>query len=103
MACLLSQTEYLIWERRWKRSLRELLDTYANKPQLAALTMDHLCGQGARTKPQEQAANIPEPALRDVKQAALAALQSIPAAVFPMAHFTQVVQGRTEPFINFVE
>lgn len=83
MACLLSQTEYLLWERTWKRSLKDLLATYQSNPQFGGLTLDHLCGQGVWTKPQDQVANIPEAVLHNLKQAALRALQITSAAVTP--------------------
>lgn len=93
MACLLSQTEYLLWERTRKTALQDLLASYQSDPQLAALTLDHLCGQDAWIKPQEQAANIPEVALQDIKQAAQRAVFLTPTAATRYIHFTQVLQG----------
>lgn len=99
--CSACQTEYLLWERTWKKALQDLLASYQSDPQLAVLTLDHLCREKDWTKPQDQAAN--ESVLQDLKQAAQRALFLTPSTAAPKTHFTQVLQGRSEPFVEFVE
>lgn len=58
-ACLLTPTEYLLWEQTWKRSLQPLLielcrnrDTAVDAKQ-SVITLDHLCGEGDWREPRE--------------------------------------------------
>lgn len=79
------KAEYLLWERTWKKQLRDLLLTYQRDLAKAHLTMDQLCGEGQLSKPQDQAANLPEPIPSDIKIAAHRAL-----SLTPMASFTHI-------------
>lgn len=55
ISCLLSPAEYMIWERAWKKQLRQLLEIYHKDNNLAIVTIDQLCGEGDFEKAFEQA------------------------------------------------
>lgn len=103
MGCLLSLAEYIIWERVWKKHLRQLIDKYANNPSLAQLTMEHLCGEGNFNKPSDQAQAIPESVLKDIKHTAEISLLNTHKDATPPLNFPNIKQEPNATFTKFVD
>lgn len=103
MSCLLSPSEYMLWERSWKRLLQDLLQSYQRDPNRANLTFDQLCGQGDFMKPQDQIRVLSELILDDVKRSAEKALMLTPCRSTPSHHFSTIKQAFDEPFMKFID
>lgn len=89
MKGLLGIPQVWVWERQWKRLLRELLDTYKGNRHLAFLTMDHLSGED-QSKGQDQADRIPVDVLKGIKEMALKAFSSMPAPGAPSEDLSSI-------------
>lgn len=101
MASLLDKPELWVWERAWKRRVRNLLSSYENDQRRAFLTMDHLWGEGDFEKAQDQADTIPAEVLKDIKEAAHKALLSLPTPGVPSSNFVSVKQVPGKNFFDF--
>ncbi|XP_031958111.1 endogenous retrovirus group K member 8 Gag polyprotein-like [Corvus moneduloides] len=108
--CLLTPTEYLLWEQTWKRSLQAVLiklcrcrDTAVDADK-SALTFDHLCGEGNWKEPGEQARILPKVVLVRIMGAAENAFLSLPAPTpeAPKSYLT-IKQAPNQSFIEFVD
>lgn len=102
LSCLLSPAEFILWERHWKKQLRDLLPRYRGNQNRAHLTLDHLCREGDYDKPQDQATDIPELVLEDIKRAAKRALLLTPSDSTPTQAFSNIKQGLEESFMQFI-
>ncbi|XP_064260287.1 uncharacterized protein LOC135290292 [Passer domesticus] len=102
MTMLLSSAEYALWEMRWKRLLNQLLKDYAGDQTQAALTVDHLAGQGAHADQNNQAENLSQAVLNDIKDAAGKALLQVPNGNKPSLDFADTTEDPTEPCMKFL-
>lgn len=91
---LLTLTQYAVLMVQWKRGLENLIATYAGHANqaLAALTIDHLAGEGAHTDPNGQAKLLRE-ALQDITEAAHLAFLKVPDAKTLQQSFINIKQG----------
>ena len=107
-ACLLTQAEYLLWERTWKRLLQELLPELLQSPDCAIdadnnnISMDHLCSEGTRSQARAHSEKIAEPVLEHVKRAAEMAFILMPTKE-PKQSYVNIEQSPFEAFIDVVE
>ncbi|XP_014118271.1 PREDICTED: uncharacterized protein LOC106628956 [Pseudopodoces humilis] len=99
----LSQAEYMLWERQWKKHLKQLADAYAKDANKPNLTLEQLAGEGDFQKPRDQARDLPEAALHDITNAAKTSLFVTPDDKVPTQSFTNIKQGASESFIKFVD
>lgn len=103
MRCLLPGVEFWIWERFWKRRLKNLLEVYKRDSLKAFITMDHLLGEGNFKKPQDQVLIIPPEVLEDIKGMAERALLCLPSRTAPSVEYIVIKQGAEENFIDFID
>lgn len=86
----------MLWERTWKKHLRGLLQTYRGDGTRAHLTSEQLSGEGDFERPQDQAQDLPEAVLKDIKRAAETALLQTPDDTTPTLNFANIRQGIEE-------
>ncbi|XP_014114834.1 PREDICTED: endogenous retrovirus group K member 18 Pol protein-like [Pseudopodoces humilis] len=103
MNCLLSPAEYMLWERQWKKHLKQLSDVYARDANRPNFTLEQLAGEGDFQKPRDQARDLPEAALQDIANAAKISLFTTPDDKVPTHCFTNIKQGATESFIKYID
>lgn len=107
MTTLLSPSEYALWEMTWKRLLNQLLKDYAGDQTRVAtgavLTIDHLAGEGAYMNQNDQAENLPQAVINDIKEAARKALLQVPDGSKPSLYFGDIKQGPSEPYMKFLD
>lgn len=101
VSMILTNTQYLVWDARWRRSVTELRLRYQGGPN-ANLTVAQLAGDPPDDNPMQQAVRLPRRVLDDIKAAQRAILQIAPAEVQDTL-FTNVRQGPTEPFSSFTD
>lgn len=101
MTCLLSLAESYLWEAAWKRQLNEMFPIWRRDPD--NLTMNHVCGEGDFSKPQEQAQLIPTLVLTDIRGAAEKTLFTMPQKSIVVPNYTTIRQGPQETFMDFVD
>nr|XP_054506978.1 endogenous retrovirus group K member 5 Gag polyprotein-like [Agelaius phoeniceus]XP_054506979.1 endogenous retrovirus group K member 5 Gag polyprotein-like [Agelaius phoeniceus] len=102
VSMILTDTQSLIWDRRWRRYLTELRASYQGGPN-ANLTESQLAGDPPDDSPVEQAARLPRQVLNDIKEAAHKEILQIAPAGVPDVPFSCVRQGPTEPFSSFID
>ncbi|RMC04231.1 hypothetical protein DUI87_19050 [Hirundo rustica rustica] len=101
-------TEYLLWERTWKRSLKELLPELLRVPDCTfdadgnQIILDHSCGEGDWIVAPKQAEKIPQPVLEHVKRAAEKALVTMTTRD-PKFSYVNVKQSPLKSFLDFAE
>lgn len=100
---LLDENEFIVWERKWKQELKELLPIYENNPWKNFLTINHLAGEGDFRKGQEQADVLPPSVLEDIKKVAKRVFSQMPTAGVPSAKYALVKQEPGETFSAFVK
>ncbi|RMC21245.1 hypothetical protein DUI87_02104 [Hirundo rustica rustica] len=100
---LLTPTQYAIFMAQWKKRL-ENLTTYAGHANqaLAALTIDHLVGEGVHTDPNGQAV-LPREALEGITEAAHSSFLKVFDAKTIQQSFINIKQAPQEPYMQFVE
>lgn len=103
MGSLLEEPQYWIWERHWRRQLKELLNIYQQGQTQAFLTLEHLCGEGDFREPQDQADVILAEVLEDHKEAAKKALLNLTTPGVPPDDFASIQQELGENFLDFVK
>lgn len=101
---LLTLTQYAVFMVQWKRGLENLIATYAGHANqaLAALTIDHLAGEGVHTDPNGQATLLRE-VLQNITEAARLAFLKVPDAKTLQQSFINIKQGPQEPYMQFVD
>lgn len=105
---LCNKTEYKLWEATWKDALKDKLPGLLRKPNTATdergneITLDHLCGEVQWATPQTQASDIPIPILNIIRDAAEKAFLDIQPSG-PLLPYHMIMQGPSEPFVQFVE
>uniref|UniRef100_A0A8U8ARF7 Uncharacterized protein n=1 Tax=Geospiza parvula TaxID=87175 RepID=A0A8U8ARF7_GEOPR len=102
VSMMLTDTQNLIWDRRWRRYLEELRNRYQGGPN-ANLTVAQLAGDPPDDNPAEQAVRLPRQVLRDIKEAARRAILQIAPAGIPDIPFSAIRQGSTEPYSSFID
>nr|XP_021381194.1 endogenous retrovirus group K member 5 Gag polyprotein-like [Lonchura striata domestica] len=106
--CLLSQSEFKMWERTWKRlagdQLPEILQspTYSTDIEDEEITLEHLVGEGDWSQAEKQAAGIPRAVLDLSRDAAERAFFNMPSKE-PVVSYIVLKQSVTEPFMDFVD
>lgn len=104
-SCLLVPIEYLLWERAWKRLLRDVLPQLWQNPQCAvdthnqAITFKHFGDEGEWAEASKQAEGIPMLLLEEIKQAAEKAFITLPFAD-PTLSFVSIKQAPSECFVG---
>nr|XP_041569126.1 uncharacterized protein LOC115494085 isoform X2 [Taeniopygia guttata] len=99
---VLTDTQALIWQKAWRRSLEELRARYQGGPN-ANLTMVQLAGDPPEDDPTQQAVRLPRHVLSDIKEAARRAILQIAPAGVQDNIYTEIKQGSSEPFSSFVD
>ncbi|XP_072779714.1 uncharacterized protein [Taeniopygia guttata] len=99
---VLTDTQALIWQKAWRRSLEELRARYQGRPN-ANLTMVQLAGDPPEDDPTQQAVRLPRHVLSDIKEAARRAILQIAPAGVQDNIYTEIKQGSSEPFSSFVD
>lgn len=103
ISCLLSSTQFKLWLGLWKEQLTEHLPIITRDPNHANLTLDHLCGEGQWSKPQDQANQIPRAVLEIIWGVAEKVFFTMPSKTTTKISYTDIKQGPTEDFIEFVD
>ncbi|KAM7023916.1 endogenous retrovirus group K member 6 Gag polyprotein-like isoform 1-T1 [Acridotheres tristis] len=98
---ILTNSQYILWDLKWRRLLNKLIENYAGGPN-AALTLAHLAGDAPHDRVEDQA-DLPRGVLGDIKDAAKKALLQIETAESPHGLYTQIKQGPTEPYASFID
>ncbi|XP_074392300.1 uncharacterized protein LOC141728298 [Zonotrichia albicollis] len=107
-SCLMTSTEFKLWESALKQLLKDALPSLQADPNTAKdnngnpITIDHLCGEGQWSSPSVQAAAIPAETLEKVKEAAEKAFFSLQPEG-PFEPYSKIKQLPSEPFVKFVE
>lgn len=100
---LMDETEYIVWERIWKKELKELLPIYQGDPRKNLLTINHIAGEGDFRKGQEQADVIPAEVLDDIKEVAKGVFHQMPTPGVPSTKYVMIRQEPGENFCAFVK
>lgn len=101
---ILTDSQYMLWELKWKRMLAEVLSTYRHSTDadLRILTISELTGEHPDDRNEDQL-NLPRVAFDDIKKIARRAfLQIQPAGKFEKV-YNLISQDSSEPFTTFVE
>ncbi|XP_050842257.1 LOW QUALITY PROTEIN: proteoglycan 4-like [Serinus canaria] len=101
---ILTDSQYMLWELKWKRLLTGVLATYrqSTDADLRTLVMSKLTGDPPDDQNDNQV-NLPKTALDDIKKMARRAfLQIQPAGSFEKA-YNLISQELSEPFTTFVD
>lgn len=101
---ILTDSQYMLWELKWKRLLTGILATYrqSTDADLRTLTISKLTGDPPDDQNDNQV-NLPKTALDDIKKMARRAfLQIQPAGTFEKA-YNLISQELSEPFTTFVD
>ncbi|XP_068036427.1 endogenous retrovirus group K member 7 Gag polyprotein [Anomalospiza imberbis] len=107
-ACLMTTTEFKLWEITWKQLLKEALPALHVDPKTAKdvnglpITIEHLSGEGQWSLAPVQAATIPVEVLERVKEAAEKAFFTLQLDG-PLEPYSKIKQLPSEPFSKFVE
>ncbi|KAF4804845.1 hypothetical protein TURU_004250 [Turdus rufiventris] len=92
VSLILTDTQALIWDSRWRRALGELRTKYQGGPN-AALTLAQLAGDPLEDNPAQQA-RLPREVLSDIKEAARkATLQIAPAGIQDTIYTDRLIQA----------
>ncbi|RMC21253.1 hypothetical protein DUI87_02113 [Hirundo rustica rustica] len=99
---ILSDSQFIIWEAKWRKILNELRTKYQGGPN-AGFTVAQLAGDPPLDSPARQARLFPREVLTDIKNAARKAMVQIPPAGVTESNFTDIKQGPSESFTSFVD
>lgn len=99
---ILTESQYVLWDVKWRRLLNKLIENYAGGPN-AALTIVHLAGDPPHERAEDQAADLPRTVLDDIKDAAQEALLQVQPTGSPEGIYTEIKQGTSEPFATFID
>lgn len=99
---ILTESQYILWDVKWRRLLNKLIESYAGGPN-SALTIVHLAGDPPHERAEDQAADLPRAVLDDIKDAAQEALLQVQPTGSPEVIYTEIKQGTSEPFTTFID
>ncbi|XP_053834284.1 endogenous retrovirus group K member 5 Gag polyprotein-like [Vidua macroura] len=99
---VLTDTQALVWQKAWRRSLEELRARYQGGPNVN-LTMVQLAGDPPEDDPTQQAVRLPRNVLSNMKEAARRAILQIAPEGVQDNIYTEIKQGPLEPFSSFVD
>ncbi|RMC07913.1 hypothetical protein DUI87_15384 [Hirundo rustica rustica] len=98
---ILTDSQFIIWEAKWRKALNELRVKYQGGVN-AGFTIAQLAGDPPLDSPAHQAGVFPRGVLTDIKNAARKAMVQIPPAGVTESSFTDIKQGPSESFTSFV-
>ncbi|XP_032913463.1 uncharacterized protein LOC116995175 [Catharus ustulatus] len=101
VSLILTDTQALIWDGRWRRALQELRTKYQGGPN-AALTLAQLAGDPPEDNPAQQA-RLPRNVLIDIKEAARKAILQIAPAGMQDTIYTEIKQGASESYSSYID
>ncbi|RMC21925.1 hypothetical protein DUI87_02796 [Hirundo rustica rustica] len=99
---ILTDSQFIIWEAKWRRALNELRDKYQGGAN-AGFTVAQLAGDPPLDNPARQARLFPREVLTDIKNAARKAMVQIPPAGVTESSYTDIKQGPSESFTSFID
>ncbi|RMC04401.1 hypothetical protein DUI87_19222 [Hirundo rustica rustica] len=99
---ILTDSQFTIWEAKWRRALNELRDKYQGGAN-AGLTVAQLAGDPPLDNPARQARLFPQEVLADIKNAARKAMVQIPPTGVTESSYTDINQGPSESFTSFID
>ncbi|XP_074388702.1 uncharacterized protein LOC141727053 [Zonotrichia albicollis] len=99
---ILTNSQYLLWELQWKKLLNKLVEGYADTD-YADLDVAQLAGDSPYNRPENQAAELPQPVLADIKDAARKALLSLEPVGSHLSSYPLIKQGETESYSSFLD
>ncbi|RMC22073.1 hypothetical protein DUI87_02945 [Hirundo rustica rustica] len=99
---ILTDSQFIIWEAKWRKALNELRDKYQGGV-TASLTIAQLAGDPPLNSPARQARLFPREVLTDIKNAARKAMVQIPPTGVTESSYTDIKQGPSESFTSFVD
>ncbi|RMC20217.1 hypothetical protein DUI87_01063 [Hirundo rustica rustica] len=99
---ILTDSQFIIWEAKWRKALNELRDKYQGGAN-AGLTVAQLAGDAPLDSPARQARVFPREVLTDIKNAARKAMVQIPPTGVTESSFTDIKQVPSESFTSFVD
>ncbi|RMC11103.1 hypothetical protein DUI87_12015 [Hirundo rustica rustica] len=98
---ILTDSQFIIWEAKWRRALNELRDKYQGGAN-AGLTVAQLAGDPPLDNPAHQARLFPREVLTDIKDAARKAMVQIPSTGVTENSYTDIKQGPSKSFTSFI-
>ncbi|RMB92328.1 hypothetical protein DUI87_31201 [Hirundo rustica rustica] len=98
---ILTDSQFIIWEAKWRRALNELRDKYQGGTN-AGFTVAQLAGDPPLDNPARQARHFPRELLTDIKNAARKAMVQIPLTGVTESSYTDIKQGPSESFTSFI-
>ncbi|RMC09657.1 hypothetical protein DUI87_13443 [Hirundo rustica rustica] len=98
---ILTDSQFIIWETKWRRALNELRDKYQGGAN-AGLTVAQLAGDPPLDNPAHQARIFPREVLTNIKNAARKAMVQIPPTGVTESSYTDIKQGPSESFTSFI-
>lgn len=99
---ILTDTQVLVWDMRWRRALGELRARYQGGKNVN-LTMSQLAGDPPEDNLVQQSARLPQEVLSDIKEAARKAVLKIAPAGVQDTIYTDIRQGPWESFSSFTD
>ncbi|RMC20095.1 hypothetical protein DUI87_00975 [Hirundo rustica rustica] len=105
--CLLTPSEFDLWENTWKRSLRGLLEELKRSTQGAKdiegsdITYEHLCGEGQWANPEDQARVLSKFFLDKICSVAEKVFNQLPTTEIT-GSYVNIKQCASENFLQFI-
>ncbi|RMB89295.1 hypothetical protein DUI87_34276 [Hirundo rustica rustica] len=99
---ILTDSQFIIWEAKWRRALNELRDKYQGGAN-AGFTVAQLAGDPPLDNPARQARLFLWEVLTDIKNAARKAMVQIPPTGVTESSYTDIKQGSSESFTSFMD
>ncbi|RMC20308.1 hypothetical protein DUI87_01155 [Hirundo rustica rustica] len=99
---ILTNSQFIIWEAKWRRALNDLRDKYQGGAN-AGFTVAQLAGDPPLDNPARQARLFPREVLTDIKNAAQKAMVQIPPTGVTENIYTDINQGPSESFTSFID
>ncbi|RMC21499.1 hypothetical protein DUI87_02365 [Hirundo rustica rustica] len=99
---ILTDSQFIIWEAKWRKALNELGDKYRGGAN-AGLTVAQLAGDPPLDSPACQARLFPREVLTDIRNAARKAMVQIPLTGVMESSYTDIKQGPSESFTSLVD
>ncbi|RMB97193.1 hypothetical protein DUI87_26295 [Hirundo rustica rustica] len=99
---ILTDSQFIIWEAKWRRALNELRDKYQRGAN-AGLTVAQLAGDPPLDNPAHQARLFPREVLTDIKNAARKAMVKIPSTGVTESSYTDIKQGPSKSFTSLID
>ncbi|KAM4878867.1 endogenous retrovirus group K member 5 Gag polyprotein-like [Sylvia borin] len=99
---ILTDSQILIGEAKWRRGLEELRRRYQRGPN-AGITVAEMAGDPPNDEPCHQARDLPRELLADIKKAARKAILQISPAGVSESIYTEIKQSTSESFSSFID